>query len=116
MRQFYYYEYASGKYLDSIPVYRFKVIRKPSTSPGDVMIQELTTIFDRRNFKILGRYVDMKYSNLLFSFDVQMNIELNRFNKELLPIKISYQGNWDIPFHKVERASFLILHKDYKRN
>jgi len=113
MRQFYYYEFAKGKYLDTIPVYRFKVIQKPSTSNGDVMIKELTTIFDTRTFKILGRYVDMKYSNLLFSFDIQMNIELNNFNGELLPTKVSYQGNWDIPFHKTERASFLILQKDY---
>jgi hypothetical protein len=113
MRQYYYYEFDRGTYLDSIPVYRFKVIKKPSTSDGDIMIREMTTIFDSRNFKILGRYVDMKYNNLLFSFDIQMNIELNRFNGELLPAKVSYQGNWDIPFHKTERASFLILQKEY---
>ncbi len=116
MRQFYYYEFARGKYMDSIPIYRFKVIRKPSISSGDVMIQEMTTIFDMRTFKILGRTVNMKYSNFLFSFDVQMNIELNRFDNTLLPTKISYQGTWDIPFHKIERASFLVLHKDYKVN
>ncbi|MBK0381275.1 hypothetical protein [Mucilaginibacter segetis] len=115
MHQFYNYEFALGKYLDTIPVYRFKVIRKPSTADGDVVIRELTTIFDARTFQILGRYVDMKYSNLLFDFDVQMNIEMNNFNGVLLPTKISYQGNWDIPFHKEERASFLIVQKDYKK-
>jgi len=115
MRQFYNYEFARGKYVDSIPVYRFKVIRKPSTSDGDVMIREMTTIFDARSFQILGRYVDMKYSNMLFDFDVQMNIELNNFDGELLPTKITYQGNWDVPFHKEERASFLIVQKDYKK-
>jgi len=31
-----------------------------------------------------------------------------------LPTKISYQGNWDVPFHKEERASFLVLHKGYQ--
>lgn len=113
MRDYYYYQFARGKYVDSIPVYRFRVLRKPSTANGDVVIQELTTIFDTRTFQILGRYVDLKYSNFLFSFDIQMNIELNNFNGELLPTKITYQGNWDIPFHKTERASFLIVHKDY---
>jgi hypothetical protein len=115
MRQYYNYEFARGKYLDSIPVYRFKVIRKPSSSADDVVIQEMTTIFDMNNFQILGRYIDMKYSNMLFDFNVQMDIELNRFNDQLLPVKISYQGNWNIPFHKEERASFLIVHKDYQR-
>ncbi|TWR26560.1 hypothetical protein FPZ43_15515 [Mucilaginibacter pallidiroseus] len=114
LRQFYNYEFARGTYVDSIPVYRFKVIRKPSTADDDTMIKEMTTIFDARDFQVLGRYVDMKYSNMLFDFDVQMNIELNRFNGELLPVKITYQGNWDVPLHKEERASFLILHKDYK--
>jgi hypothetical protein len=116
MRQYYNYEFARGKYVDSIPVYRFKVVRKPSTSDDDVMIREMTTIFDARSFQILGRYVDMKYSNMLFDFDVQMNIELNSFDGELLPTKITYQGNWDVPFHKEERASFLIVHKDYKKD
>lgn len=115
MRQFYYYEFARGKYLDTIPVYRFKVIKKPSVADGDVMIREMTTIFDTRTFKILGRYVDMKYSNFLFDFDVKMNIELIPYNGELLPAKISYQGNWDVPFHKKERASFLIVQKDYQK-
>jgi hypothetical protein len=115
MRDYYFYQFARGKYLDTIPVYRFRVIRKPSIADNDVVIKELTTIFDTRTFQVLGRYVDMKYSNFLFSFDIQMNIELNNFNGELLPTKITYQGNWDIPFHKVERASFLIVHKDYKK-
>lgn len=119
MRQYYDYTYYRGTYLDSIPVYRFKVKLKPDISSwteGGMMIKELVTIFDMRNFQILGRYVDMKYGNLAFDFDVQMNIELGYFgeDKTLLPTKISYQGNWDIPFKKEERASFLILHKGYK--
>jgi hypothetical protein len=115
MRDYYYYEFSRGTYLDSIPVYIFKVKPKSSTSDGDTMIKQMNTIFDIRNFQILGRYIELKYSNLFFSFNVQMNIELAKYNNELLPVKITYQGNWDIPFHKVERASFLILHKDYKR-
>jgi len=113
MRQYYDYQFARGKYLDSIPVYRFKVIQKSSTQNNDVVIKELTTIFDTRTFQILGRYVSLSYHNLFIDFDVQMNMELNRFNSELLPVKITYQGNWDIPFHKAEKASFLIVQKSY---
>ena len=115
MRQYYLYQFARGKYLDTVPVYRFRVVRKPSISDNDVIIKEMTTIFDMRTFQILGRYVDLKYSNWIFSFDVQMNIELASFNGVLLPTKITYQGNWDVPFHQTERASFLIVHKDYKK-
>ncbi len=117
MRQYYDYGFTSGTYLDSIPVYRFKVSVKPGLSSwtkDGIMIKELVTIFDKRNFNILGRYVDMKYSNMLFDFDVQMNIEMGYFGEDKLPTKITYQGNWDYPFKKEERASFLIVHKDYK--
>lgn len=116
MRQYYNYSFHSGTYLDSIPVYRFKVAIKPDLSSwtkDGLMIKELTTIFDKRNFEILGRYVDMKYDNLLFEFDVQMNIEMNYVGEDKLPSKITYQGNWNIPMKKEERASFLVLHKDY---
>jgi len=116
MRQYYDYSFYSATYLDSIPVYRFKVVVKPDLSSwtkDGLMIKELTTIFDKRNFEILGRYVDMKYSNLLFDFDVQMNIEMSYSDAVKLPTKISYQGNWNVPLKKEERASFLIIHKDY---
>lgn len=118
MRQYYDYSFYRGTYLDSIPVYRFKVAMKPGLSnwtKDGLMIKELTTIFDMRNFQILGRYVDMKYDNMAFDFDVQMKIELGYFGEDqtLLPTKVTYQGNWDIPFRREERASFLILHKGY---
>ncbi|HCN82726.1 MAG TPA: hypothetical protein DIT07_03775 [Sphingobacteriaceae bacterium] len=121
MRQYYNYAFYSGTYLDSIPVYRFKVSMKPGLSnwtKDGIMIKELTTIFDKRNMQILGRYIDMKLdATMLYDFDVQMNIELGYFDKNstLLPTKISYQGNWDYIMHKQERASFLILHKGYTR-
>jgi hypothetical protein len=121
MRQYYNYAFYSGTYLDSIPVYRFRVTMKPGLSnwtKDGLMFKEMTTIFDKRNMQILGRYIDMKLdATMLYDFDVQMNIELGYFDKNstLLPTKISYQGNWDYIMHKQERASFLILHKGYTR-
>ena len=118
LKDYYKYEFYSGTYLDSIPVYRFKCTLKPELSSwtkSSLIIHELTTIFDKRNFQILGRYIDMKYSNILFDFDVQINIELAYVGDDLLPIKINYQGTWDIPFKKEERASFLVLHQHYKK-
>jgi hypothetical protein len=113
MRQFYDYQFARGKYLDSIPVYRFRVVQKSSTQGNDVVIKELTTIFDMRTFQILGRYVNLQYHNLFIDLDVQMNIELIDYHGDLVPAKVTYQGDWNIPLHKDERASFLVVQKDY---
>ncbi|MCD0486998.1 hypothetical protein LPB86_02075 [Pedobacter sp. MC2016-14] len=117
MRQYYNYTFSNATYLDSIPVYHFKVALKPDLSSwtkDGLMIKELVTIFDKRNFEILGRYVDMKYGNMLFNFDVQMNIEMSYLNEVKLPAKITYQGNWNVPLKKKEKTSFLILHKNYR--
>ena len=117
MRQYYDYNFYSATYLDSIPVYRFKVTVKPDLSKRTkegLMIKELTTIFDKRNFEILGRYVDMKYSNMMFDFNVQMNIEMQYFGEEKLPSKVSYHGNWNVPLKKPERASVVVLQRDYR--
>lgn len=118
MRQYYDYSYYRGTYQDSIPVYWFKVSVKPELSRGTkagLMIKEIVTIFDMRNFNILGRSVDMKMNNIAFDFDVKMNIEMGYFGEEKLPTKVSYQGTWDIPLKKEEKASFLVLHRGYKR-
>jgi hypothetical protein len=115
MRPLYDYQFARGTYLDSIPVYRFRVIQKGNTSNSDVVIKELTTIFDTRTFQILGRYVNIQYHNMFIDLDVKMNMELNRFNGDLVPAKITYQGDWNIPFHKDEKASFLIVQKEYAK-
>lgn len=119
MRKYYDYTFHHATYLDSIPVYRFKCTMKPGLSPGkqdDIMIKELTTIFDKRNFQILGRFIDLTYYSPLFDFDVKMNIELSYFGKQLLPVRISYNGFWDIPFKDMERCSFRIKHFNYKRS
>jgi hypothetical protein len=115
MRPLYDYQFARGTYLDSIPVYRFRAVQKASTSNSDVVIKELTTIFDTRTFQILGRYVNIQYHNMFIDLDVKMNMELDKFNGDLVPTKVTYQGDWNIPFHKDEKASFLIVQKEYTK-
>ncbi|MCO4292884.1 hypothetical protein NF867_08430 [Solitalea sp. MAHUQ-68] len=116
MRQYYDYKFFSGTYMGNIPVYRFKCIAKPEyRNTSKVMINELTTIFDKRNFQILGRYIDMSYDNFAFSFDVKMNIDMNYIGDDLLPVRISYNGNWDVPFKKKEIAAFNVKHYGYTK-
>lgn len=116
LSKFYDYTYFKGTYLGDIPIFTFVCKVKPEYAKrGNTMIKELTTIFDARNFTILGRYLDMRYKTALFDFDVRMNIELNYFGEDLLPVRITYDGNWNIPFKRKELASFSIKHSGYKK-
>jgi len=116
LRPYYNYKFSSATYLNAVPVYRFECKVKPQfANDGSVMIKELTTIFDKKNFKILGRFVDMQYENLLFSFDVRMNIEAGYIDDEIVPVLIQYAGNWDVPFKKKEISSFIVRLHDFKK-
>jgi hypothetical protein len=117
MRKYYSYTFYYATYQDTIPVYYFKCKMKPGLSKGkqdDIMIKELTTIFNAKNMDILGRYIDMKYSSIPFDFDVKMNIELTYRKEMLVPVKINYDGSWDIPFKSPENCTFDIRHYNYK--
>lgn len=118
LRKYYNYSYHHATYQDSIPVYKFRCVMKPElrkSKQDDVMIKEMTTIFDKRNLTILGRYIDMSYSSSLFDFDVKMYIELGAVGEELLPVRIDYNGQWDIPFKESEKCRFDIRHYGYKK-
>ncbi len=116
LSKYYDYTYFKGTYLGDVPIFTFVCKVKPEfTKRGNTMIKELTTIFDARNFTILGRYIDMRYKTPLFDFDVRMNIELNYVGEELLPVRITYDGNWNIPFKRKEAAAFTIKHMGYRK-
>lgn len=115
-RKLYNYNYYHGFLQDSIPVYRFKCTMKPEIRKGkqdEVMIKDMTTAFDKYNLTILARYINMGYQSSLFDFDVQMYIELTRIGEDLVPVKIEYNGMWDVPMHEQERCHFSIVHRNY---
>jgi hypothetical protein len=117
-RKFYNYYYHHSTLQDTLPVYRFNCKIKDGIKPSkedNLMIKELTTYFDKSYFIILGRYIDMAYQSTLFDFDVKMYIELGKFGDDYLPVKIRYEGYWDIPMKKPEKCAFYITHTGYKK-
>lgn len=119
LRKYYDFTFYYATYQDTIPVYYFKCKVKPNQSwwkEDDTMIKELTTIFDASSFRILGRYIDMRYKSMPFDFDVKMNITLRYITEELtVPEAISYDGAWDIPFKKKEICTFEVRHTKFKK-
>lgn len=119
LKKYYDFTFYYATYQDSIPVYYFKCKVKEGLTwwrEDDTMIKELTTIFNAKDFTILGRYIDMRYSSAPFDFNVKMNIELAYATEDLLvPVHISYDGDWDIPFKKKEICTFDIYHTNFKK-
>ncbi len=85
--------------------YIFKQTVKPENK-NDVVIDEMTTWFDDKNFEVLGRNYSLSYDAAVYDFDVKMEVVLNRFNGYLVPVLLRYNGNWKAIFKKRERGVF----------
>lgn len=111
-----YYDFKVEKtfFRDTIPCYKFSCIKKEEVSESKVAITKLITFYDRRTMKIIARTYALKDKTAMFSFDIKMFIELKYEFHEYLPVKIKYNGEWDVPFKKGERIKFEMKCSEYK--
>jgi hypothetical protein len=105
-----YYDYSISvqPFTDSLSCYVFTCTARPGAGDYPV-VRSLHTWFDRKTFNIVYRDYTLKYSGLLFDFDVDMKVTMAYENETLYPSKIEYSGFWDVPMHKEERANFDLI-------
>lgn len=87
------------------PAYLFSIDVKPGRKDR-VVIDHMTTWFDANTFEILARKYALSYDAGVYDFDVSMNIKMARIKHLLVPVLITYNGNWKAIFKKRERAIF----------
>lgn len=81
---------------------------------NDIVIDEMTTYFNSSTLEIVARNYSLSYKAGVFSFDVDMSVEMEKFGDLLLPKTLRYKGYWDIIFKKTERCDFTATLYDYK--
>jgi hypothetical protein len=98
--------------------YVFAIKPRPDLSSGeknDIVIQEMTTWFDSKTLEIVGRNYSLSYNAGIFDFDVDMQVQLEKFGDLLVPKVLRYKGNWGIIFKPAERAMFTATLFDFKK-
>ena len=116
MAPYYDYSIASKIYGDSIDCYVFKAIVKPEfriRKKDKTVIKDLETYFDKSTFQVIARHYQLAYAGTAFDFDVTMDIELDQVLGQYIPIKIHYDGWWDVPARKPEISKFSILFANF---
>lgn len=115
MVKYYNYSISSEVYRDSIPTYVFTCRMKDvrDFERGKIVIRELKTSFDKRNFRITSRNYDMGFHSIFFDFDVRIEVHHHFVNGQLVPSEFSYIGYWKIATKKAERAAFKVEFEDY---
>jgi hypothetical protein len=114
MRPFYTYEFFHATYQDTIPVYRFRCKLKDEFKNGkeSLLIDELTSLFEKSTFNVIARYIEMSYDKPIAKCDVKMSFELQYVGENLVAKEIEYDGFWDVPLKKKEKAYFKVTHSN----
>ncbi|MDE3248549.1 MAG: hypothetical protein KGO82_07820 [Bacteroidota bacterium] len=77
-----------------------------SSEKNDIVINEMVTWFNPKNLEIVARKYDLSYDAAVYDFNVQMEVEMEKFDDLLVPRLIRYNGNWHALFRKRERGVF----------
>jgi len=77
-----------------------------SSQKNDIVINEMVTWFNSKNLEIVARNYDISYDAAIYDFNVQMEVQMDKFQDLLVPKLIRYNGNWHALFKKRERGVF----------
>ncbi len=88
--------------------YLFRAVPKPQYQK-DVVFKDLSTWFRATDYSIMARDYTLSYSTIVYDFDVRMKVRLEPVGSKLLPVRIEYDGNWDIATQPRERTQFITM-------
>ena len=114
MVPFYNYDIYTSYLPDSTDCLVFTCEAKPGIKQGKTVIKSMVTYFEKHSFNVIKRAYRLQYSNIIFQFDIHMEIDNYLTGDKLVPRRISYSGWWDIPTKKPEIIDFDLNCSGYK--
>lgn len=109
-----YYDYSIFTYnwKDSIPTIAFSQYVKKGEE-DEVVIRDMTSYFHKDTRDVIAREYRLAHNTIFFDFDISIKVENRLVEGEIVPVKIDYDGAWDIPFKKPEIIRFYLECFDY---
>lgn len=109
-----YYDYSIFTYnwKDSIPTIAFSQYVKKGEE-DEVVIRDMTSYFHKDTREVIAREYRLAHNTIFFDFDISIKVENRLVEGEIVPVKIDYDGAWDIPFKKPEIIRFYLECFDY---
>ena len=96
--------------------YVFSITPKEETAKSDrVIVDQMITWFDMKTLEVLARNYSLSYKAGVYDFDVNMEVEMTKFNALTVPKILRYKGDWDVIFKKRERAVFTATLFDFNK-
>ncbi len=91
------------------PCYVFTILPKKNISffrKGGVVFDKIVTWFNAKTLEIVARNYSLSYSTGVYSFNVDMEVEMIKYKELIVPKVLRYNGYWNVVFKKKETAVF----------
>jgi len=108
MQQYYVYSISYLPNENGSFCYLFDVELKPEFQEisNKTVISKMTTWFQEDNFQILKRSYKLRNQNILYTFEIDINVSLTKWNSKYVPNHVDYDGFWKIVGKKPEVCKF----------
>jgi hypothetical protein len=80
----------------------------------DTVIKRMFTWFDQSGMQVVAREYRIAHASLILDFDISIAVDNTLVNGQLVPVKVTYDGVWDIPFKKREIVRFFLDYSDWQ--
>ena len=113
------YDYSVGSgFRDGRPCWLFTAVARAQVGgrpadEDDTVIKRMLTWFDQGTMNVLAREYRMRSSGILLDFDISIRVSNAIVNGDLVPMRVDYDGDWDIPFKKRELVRFNLMYEDW---
>lgn len=82
---------------------------------GGVVFDKIVTWFNAKTLEIIARNYSLSYRTGIYSFNVDMEVEMTNFNDLLVPKVLRYNGFWNVLFKKKEISIFTATLFDFNK-
>lgn len=96
------------------PCWVFSAAAKPEHRDGKTVIKTMDTWFDKETSDVLARTYRIAHSALFLDFDITISVRNIRIGDALVPVRVQYDGDWDIPFEQRELVRFWLEYTDWR--
>ena len=113
------YDYSVGSgFRDGRPCWLFTAVARDQVGgrpadEDDTVIKRMLTWFGQGTMNVLAREYRMRSSGILLDFDISIRVSNAIVNGDLVPMRVDYDGDWDIPFKKRELVRFNLMYEDW---
>ena len=92
----------------------FSATAKPEHRDGKTVIKTMDTWFDQETNDVLARTYRIAHKAVFLDFDITISVRNVRIGDALVPVRVSYDGDWNIPFEQRELVRFWLEYADWR--